>query len=229
MNRAVAMNRILVSVVSVALLAGAGVAAAQSAVGRTKGTFAVSPTGAATYTIPIWAPRGPNGLQPSMALTYSSQQGIGYVGVGWSLSGLSSIYRCNQTYAQDAAPAPITLTMSDVYCLDGQRLRLTSGTYGEAGSTYQTEVANFANVTAYGSAGNGPAYFIVQTANGLTYQYGENSSGSGGNNSQVLASGTSTAWVWMLNEVSDRAGNTMTITYSTATGTAVPSTISWTP
>jgi RHS repeat-associated protein len=228
-NRAVAMNRFLVCIVSVALLAGAGVAAAQSAVGRTQGTFAVSPTGAATYTIPIWAPRGPNGLQPNIALIYNSQEGIGPEGVGWSIAGLSSIYRCNQTYAQDAAPGPITLTMSDVYCLDGQRLRLTSGTYGEAGSTYQTEVANFANVTAYGSAGNGPAYFTVQTANGLTYQYGNDNSSSANNNSQVLANGTSTAWTWMLNEVSDRAGNTMQIAYTTATGTVVPSTISWTP
>ncbi len=222
MNNVIAIRAITVSVVSVALLAGAGVARGQ-AVGRTPGSFAVSPTGASTYTLPIWAPRGPNGLQPSIALTYNSQQGIGPEGVGWSLSGLSSIYRCNLTYAQDAAPGPITLTTSDGLCLDGQRLRLTSGTYGEAGSTYQTEVATFANVTAYGSAGNGPAYFTVQAANGTTYTYGN------GGHSQVLASGTSTAWTWMLDEVSDRAGNTMTISYTTATGTVVPSTISWTP
>ena len=196
---------------------------AGAAVGRTSGAYAVSSTGAATYTIPIWAPRGPNGLQPSMSLTYNSQAGDGPLGVGWSLSGLSSIYRCAQTYAQDPAPGPITLTSSDVFCMDGQRLRLTGGSYGSAGSTYQTEVANFANVTAYGSAGNGPGYFEVQDRDGRTYEYGN------GGNSQVLASGTSTAWTWWLDKVTDRAGNTMTISYSDSNGTAVPTTISWTP
>lgn len=195
--------------------------AAFAAVGRTVGTYQVSATGAATYTIPIWAPRGPNGLQPQIALTYDSQTGTGYLGVGWSLSGLSSIYRCNQTYAQDPAPAPVTLTMSDVFCMDGQRLRLTGGTYGDADSTYQTEVANFANVTAYGSAGNGPAYFEVQGRDGRTYEYGN------GGGSQVLANGT--AWVWWLDKITDRAGNTLTISYTTQDNTAVPATISWTP
>jgi RHS repeat-associated protein len=194
-----------------------------AAAGRTVGTYQVSPTGAATYTIPIWAPRGPAGVQPQITLTYNNQSGSGYLGVGWSLGGLSSIYRCTQTYAQDPAPAPITLTMSDVFCMDGQRLRLTGGTYGDPGSTYQTEVANFANVTAYSSAGNGPSYFEVQGRDGRTYEYGN------GGGSQVLATGTSTAWVWWLDKVTDRAGNTMTISYSDANGTAVPVTISWTP
>jgi RHS repeat-associated protein len=192
-------------------------------VGRTAGSFAVSGTGAATYSIPIWAPPGPKGMQPSMALVYSSQSGNGYVGVGWNLAGLSSIYRCNLTYAQDSAPAPVALSTSDGYCLDGQRLRLTSGTYGTAGSTYQTEIANFKNVTAYGTAGNGPSYFIVQGPDGRSFQYGN------GGNSQVLASGTSTALTWMLDQVSDPPGNTMTISYSTATGSVVPNVISWTP
>jgi RHS repeat-associated protein len=227
------------------LLIGAGAAfylapadaATATAAGRTKGSFVVSPTGAATYTIPIWAPPGPQGLQPNIALSYNSQQGNGYVGVGWSVSGLSSIYRCNLTYAQDAAPAPVALVTGDGYCMDGQRLRLTStGNYGEAGSTYLTEIANFVNVTAYGTAGNGPAYFIAQDRNGRTYTYGN------GGSSQVLATGSATAISWMLNEVSDPFGNTMTIAYNTTTGSppcittgnlpsglAVPCTISWTP
>jgi hypothetical protein len=196
---------------------------ATTVAGRTVGTFAVSQTGAATYTIPIWAPPGPQGLQPHIALTYNSQRGNGYVGVGWSVSGLSSIYRCNLTYAQDAAPAPVALVTGDGYCMDRQRLRLTGGTYGAAGSTYQTEVANFVNVTAYGSAGNGPAYWIAQDRNGRTYSFGN------GGSSQVLANGSSTAVSWMLNEVSDPSGNTVTIAYSQANGTAVPATISWTP
>jgi RHS repeat-associated protein len=181
--------------------------------------------GAATYSIPIWAPPGPRGVTPHIALTYNSQGGNGYVGVGWGIGGLSAIYRCNLTYAQDAAPAPVTLSTADGYCMDGERLRLTSGTYGEASSTYQTEDANFVNVTAESSAGNGPGYFTATDRNGVTYTYGNSTS------SQVLASGSSTAVSWRLNEVSDPYGNTMTISYSTTgvSGTVVPSVISWTP
>jgi hypothetical protein len=214
--------RLLCLCASACALGLAGTAYATT-VGRTAGSFAVGSTGAATYTIPIWSPPGPKGMQPDMALVYSSQSGNGYLGVGWNLAGLSSIYRCNLTYAQDVAPAPVALSTSDGYCMDGQRLRLTSGTYGTAGSTYQTEIANFKNVTAYGTAGSGPSYFIVQSPDGRTFQYGN------GGNSQVLASGTSTALAWMLNEVSDPPGNTMTISYSTATGSVVPNVISWTP
>ncbi len=56
--------------------------------GRTPGSSAVSNTGAATYTIPIWAAAGPQGLQPRLALTYNSQGGDRPEGVGWSLAGL---------------------------------------------------------------------------------------------------------------------------------------------
>lgn len=207
----------------IVLLAFGAHSTVEAAVGRTAGAYAVSLTGAATYSIPIWAPRGPNGLQPAISLSYNSQSGNGFLGVGWSVLGLSSIYRCGQTYAQNAGAGPVSLTSTDVFCMDGQQLRLTGGSYGAPGSTYQTEVANFANVTAYSSAGNGPAYFEVQAKDGATYEYGN------GAGSQVLATGTSTPWMWYLDKVTDRAGNTMTISYNTSNGTAVPNTISWTP
>jgi RHS repeat-associated protein len=204
-----------------AMLVSAGVHA--TAAGTTAGSFAVTPVGAAAYAIPIWAPPGPDRLQPNIALTYNSGQDNGYLGVGWSLSGLSSISRCNRTVAQDGTASAVTLATTDALCLDGQRLQLTGGTQDTSGSTYQTEIATFQNVTAYGSAGNGPAYFIVQAPNGVKYEYGNTTS------SQVLATGSSTALSWFLDKVTDPAGNTMTISYNAATGTAVPATISWTP
>src|SRR5882724_2008553 len=127
---------------------------ASAAVGRIDGSFAVSSTGAANYSIPIGAPPGVNGIQPHLSLVYSSQSGMGIAGMGWSLAGLSSISRCNRTIAQDGTLGQVTLTGSDVYCMDGSRLRVTAGNYGDDGSTYQTEIANFSLVTAHGSAGN---------------------------------------------------------------------------
>jgi YD repeat-containing protein len=203
--------------------------AASAATGRTAGTFAVSSTGEATYTIPLWATAGPQGIQPQMSLNYSSRSGNGYVGVGWTLGGLSAISRCNRTFAQDTTPASVALVSADGYCLDGNRLRLTGGTYGAAGSTYQTEIADFANVTASGTAGNGPASFTVRTKIGLTFQYGLTDANGNGANSQVLASGTTTADFWYLSKIIDRAGNNLVINYTTLTGTVVPDKIMWTP
>jgi RHS repeat-associated protein len=205
----------------------AGTAGAQTA-GRTAGSFAVDAFGHANYSIPIWAPRGPNGLQPSIALTYNSSQGNGDVGVGWTLSGISAITRCNRTVAQDGYDMPVTMSILDAYCLDGQRLQVTGG----SGSvqTNQTELANFGNATEYGWPGNawpgtpGAMYFVVQAPNGVQYEYGNTST------SYSVQTYSGQAFAWMLDKVTDTAGNTMVFTYVNAPDTtAVPDTISWTP
>lgn len=219
------MNRLIAPVCTVTLALLASTASA--AVGRTAGSFAVSPTGAATYSIPIWVPPGPRGVQPSLAITYSSHAGGSTLGPGWAVSGLSAITRCGKTAAQDGAPNGVTLTYSDAFCLDGKRLRLYGGIgYGQPGSQYQTEVADFSLITANGTQGNGPATFTVKGKNGWTYEYGN------GGNSQVAASGTTTVVSWMLNKVTDRSNNRMVIAYlppdGNLIGATVPDEIAWT-
>ena len=151
------------------------VAAQASAVdyGRTQGSFSVSPGGAATYTIPIWTPPGPNGVTPSLSLNYSSQGGNGLAGVGWSLAAVSSIERCNRTKHQDGSGGAVELSMNDRYCMSGNRLRLGSGTYGAASSVYYTEIADYSRITASSvTVGNGPQSFSVEAKSGLKFEYG---------------------------------------------------------
>jgi hypothetical protein len=222
------MNRIGFSrIVNCLALATILIPAADAATGRTAGSFAVSPTGAASYSIPLWVPRGPRGIQPTLSLDYNSQSGEGLLGPGWALSGLGAITRCNKTVAQDTTPAAVTLSTSDGLCLNGQRLRLFNGTYGVAGSTYQTEIADFSLTTAYGSAGNGPQYFFVQAKNGLIYEYGNTT------DSRILASGAATPYQWLLSKVRDRFGNNYAVTYGIgqagSVGIGVPQSISYTP
>lgn len=77
------------------------------ATGRTPGSFAVSSDGEAQYSIPIFAPPGVNGLAPQLALTYGHRHEGTLAGVGWGVSGLSAIHRCEKTWAQNnEAKAP---------------------------------------------------------------------------------------------------------------------------
>ena len=114
-----------------------------------QGSFAVSETGAAIYTIPIAIPPGIASMEPKLSLTYNSQGGNGHLGVGWSLQGLSAITRCSQTIAQDNFRSGVKYDKDDRFCLDGQRLVMSTGAnYGDANSVYRTEKESFARVTA---------------------------------------------------------------------------------
>ncbi|MGH8242488.1 MAG: SpvB/TcaC N-terminal domain-containing protein [Steroidobacteraceae bacterium] len=202
---------------------GIAPALAVTAAGRTPGQFSVSSLGGATYQIPLWTPPGARGIDPNLALVYASGGPDGPLGPGWNLAGLSAIARCGKTYASSAgSPQAVLLTTADDICLDGNRLRKTSGTQLVAGSTYQTELEIFSRVTAYGTAGNGPSYFIVEGKDGLLYEYGNTA------NSKAYAEAGTTPYAWMLNKVRDRQGNNLTVTYSTTNGDIQPTVISYT-
>ncbi len=174
----------------------------------TQGSFAVSETGAATYTIPIQAPPGTGGMEPRLAFTYNSQAGNGLLGMGWGVSGLGVITRCPRTIAQDGVRGSVNYDLNDRYCLDGQRLIAISGANGGNGAEYRTERDSFVKVVSYGSAGNGPASFKMWTKDGLVMEYGATA------NSAIEAQGKTSIAFWAVNKVSDTKGNTYTVTYT---------------
>jgi RHS repeat-associated protein len=88
-------------------------------VGEIGFTHSVSLDGAAQISIPIFTPPGRQGVEPSLALIYSSHAGNGPLGVGWSLSGLSSVTSCRRSPALDEAYGG---NWPDRLCLDGARL-----------------------------------------------------------------------------------------------------------
>lgn len=173
------------------------------------GGFSVSPSGAATYTIPIQVPPGISGVEPAVSLNYNSQAGNGLLGVGWSLSAGSVISRCPQNKAQDGAIKGVSLTLDDRFCLDGQRLVVVNGgTYGAAGSEYRTEIDSFSQIIANGTSGNGPASFTVKTKSGQVMEYG------GSADSKIEAGpNVATLRSWALSKTADRLGNTILYTY----------------
>lgn len=90
--------------------------------GYLPGIAGVSNAGAATYTIPLDVPPGVAGMQPELALSYSSSAGNGVLGVGWTLSGGSQIQRCNKTLRTNGVTAGIEYGIDDVFCLNAERL-----------------------------------------------------------------------------------------------------------
>jgi RHS repeat-associated protein len=183
--------------------------------GGMEGSFSVSADGQALYHVPLWVPAGRAGIQPALALDYQSRGPTGLLGVGWSLTGLHEISRCQHTYAQDSSPGPISFTASDSFCLDGQRLILTKGTYGADASEYHTEVDSFALVTVAGADSYGPSTFKAFLKDGRIFSFGTSVSGQRTVFTSSAPNGThSTGRLsWLLTQISDRPGNALTITY----------------
>jgi hypothetical protein len=170
------------------------------------GQFAVSSTGAATYNIPISLPPGTAGMAPTLSLEYSSQGPNGLLGVGWTLGGLPSINRCPRTLVQDGFSGGVNYDANDRFCLEGQRLVVTSGSYGADGAQYRTEIDGYSEIISHGTAGTGPAWFEVHTKSGQVMEFGHNS--------QILVPGKPTAQLWTVDKVSDSAGNYFTVSYT---------------
>ena len=198
----------------------------------TPSTFSVTPQGAASYQVPIQVAPGIAGVEPKLAFAYSSQGSNGIMGLGWSLTGLSSITRCPQTIAQDGTHGAVSFAATDRFCLDGKRLKLfnpnrASLQYWASGAAneYRTEIASFTRVVANGAAGSsGPAWFKVWTKSGEIIEYGNTP------DSQITGNRSFTPLMWAVNKVSDRYGNYITFTYTQTTGAFefYPASISYT-
>lgn len=179
--------------------------------------------GASTYQVPIVVPPGRAGMQPSLSLTYNSRSGDGIAGMGWTLSGLSSIHRCPQTPEQDGTTLGVAYTSTDRLCLDGQRLVRFSGTYGQSGAEYRTEVDSYARITQTGGDLTGAGTcFRVEQKDGRVQHYGAvtgadsngRASGCTGGTSRVQPTGAAATLAWQVEKIEDRVGNNQTYTYT---------------
>ncbi|MCC6194106.1 MAG: VCBS repeat-containing protein, partial [Burkholderiales bacterium] len=207
-------------------------------IGTLAGTFGVSESGAATYSIPLKVAPGTAGMEPALSLNYSSQGSYGQLGVGFSLGGLSVITRCRMTVAQDGITQSINYDNSitnDRWCLDGQRLvpvfpRVdgVSDPYadyvpekGTSRQEWRTELETYAKIESYMSTTpeliGAPFHWRVTTKAGQIMDYGSRwwvvSNGAGQQSgSPGIDRGTDTK-LYVLDRVTDRAGNYMEIDY----------------
>lgn len=176
-------------------------------VGSLPGSFSMSGTGAAVYSIDLNLPKAVGNMVPQISLVYNSQGGNGIMGWAWDLSGLSSIDRVGQTEYHDGKITDVDF-VNDRYVVDGQRLMLVNGTYGANNSTYKTEIDNMDKIICH-SSGNSPDYFIVMKNDGTIWEYGNTPDSrleSQTDNKTILK--------WSLNKISDRLGNSILFYYN---------------
>lgn len=180
-------------------------------VGVTAGQLAVSPSGGASYQIPIKLPPGIKNITPEIALTYDSHSNNGYAGYGWNISGVSSITRVDATEYHDGFIDPVDYDNNDRFALDGQRLMLKSGVYGQDGAVYETE--NFSNikVTSVGTTAFGPSYFKVEYPDGTIAFYGSNSNSKSKNEWSITYWQNAQEVIMNYNYTADTANNTIRI------------------
>ncbi len=185
---------------------GGGITAqSDTSVGVLPGSFGVSPSGGATYTIPLDLPAGRAGIKPDIAFVYNSQQKFGNIlGQGWSLTGFSAITRSNPTLYYNGGNDNIDF-VDDELLLDGQHLIEVNQ------NEYRTEIDGISKIVKLdGTIGE---YFKVYTKDGLIIEYGNTV------DSRQVYSGNNTDGVplaWHINKITDRMENNIVYTYERA-------------
>lgn len=177
------------------------------AVGTTVGSINVSPTGAASYSIPFILPPATAGFAPSVGIAYNSSAGNGVMGLGWDIAGLSSISLSSKNVYNDGVIRGVTFDNADPFSLDGNRLILQSD------GTYRTEIESFSKITITGTAMDekgAPLSFKVYTKDGLIMEYGTTVDSRLKHSDPSISNKTIS---WYLSKVTDQFGNYYTYTY----------------
>lgn len=185
-------------------------------VGAISGSFDVSQTGAAIYSVPIEVLPGIQDMQPKLSLVYNSQSGIGIAGMCWNLSGLSMISRVPKNYYHDNDRTGIIWDNTSPLALDGQRL-IRVGIYGSDSIEYRTE-SGLDRIVGYTIKSWGPLTFKVYTKDGKILEYGNPAMINSYfpirlNNTNIESANTVYHLGWALTRVIDVNNNFVDYTY----------------
>ncbi|MBP9132627.1 MAG: VCBS repeat-containing protein [Saprospiraceae bacterium] len=175
-------------------------------VGAMAGSASTS-NGNAMYAVPLIVPQGTNGITPNISLAYSSGGMNGALGQGWSVSGLSMIMRVGSNLYFDGEVSPVNYDSKDRFAIDGSHLILKSGSYGSPGATYGRETEDFSVITSKGTLLGGPAYFTVESKDGIVMEFGNTA------DSKYFTDDNSKVYIWRLNRILYRDGNYIDFKY----------------
>ncbi|MBK9266191.1 MAG: VCBS repeat-containing protein [Polyangiaceae bacterium] len=166
-------------------------------------SVAVTDLGDAVASMPLVVPPGRAGVEPSLAVRYSSNGGDGVLGRGFSISGASAITRCPRTMAVDGEIREVDYSSDDARCLDGKRLVIVaqngdSREYRTLPDTHVRVIEHFAT--------SDESYFETFLPSGWVVEYGTTAG-----TRPLARNGLPRAW--LATETRDARGNAMTYGY----------------
>jgi RHS repeat-associated protein len=169
------------------------------------------PGGDASLSYPLMLPKGRRGLQPGLALSYSSGGGNGWLGIGWDLR-LPSI----EVSTLFGVPRYDAAVETETYLIEGSQLAPMADpanpTPRQAERIFTRRIeGSFERIVRHG---NGPANFWweVTDQSGVRSIYGRTAQ------ARLADSNTGNTFQWMLEQVIDLHGNTVDYTYVHDTG-----------
>jgi RHS repeat-associated protein len=196
---------------------------AASTDGYLPSSWEVTPKGALTMTLPLAVPPGRAGMAPALSLTYASDSGSGIAGVGWSVSGFSTITRGGRTWASHGTSDGVDYSVRDRFYLDGEELVGVDATpYGGNGAEYRTAMDTFVRVRSTSTQAldpKGPEQFTVELGDGRVRTYGpvEAQQIAFDADNTVFAHGPVRA-EWRIVSEQDASGNTIAYEYQDTAG-----------
>ena len=170
-----------------------------SLVGSIEGDLSVDDSGHIRYSLPIKLPQAAKGFNPSLAIGYTQGSGNSVLGLGFDISGTSSITRCSKNIKLDDIMEGVRFDENSDYCLDGERLvEVASGEY-RLNSSKQVKIIRNGSISS-------PESWTVWGADGFIKEYGTS------DDSMVTSPRGSMSWG--ISVVKDRLGNETTYSYS---------------
>ncbi len=165
--------------------------------------------GSANLGILIQVPPGRGGIQPNVALSYSSSnRGLSLAGVGWSLD-LGSIQRSTKK------GVPSYDDSKDIFTMGGSQDLVADP---NTANRYYSEIeGSFAKIEHISN------YWLVTDKKGVKYYFGNTD-----DSRQYDPDNASRIFRWALNRVEDLHGNYMTIVYMKEGNQLYPQTINYT-
>jgi len=167
-------------------------------------------TGAMSYQIPINVPQGRNGLSPELSLTYRSNNGNGWIGVGWELE-FGSIRRATKNgvnYSGDNYQFKTSDSTSDI-------VNVGSSEYL---SMVESQFSRIRKLTATDNR----TYWEITDKKGMRFFFGQSTASRQDNPANI-----NQIFKWCLDRVEDPNGNYITISYTKDQGEIYPNQINY--